>query len=132
MSAMEFDEEYFARPGIVDAPLASSPRPIAPPFEHRPPRDILLDVCRTFGVTLGSLVGKERHKSIVRARHAAYWLLRRAKLSFPEIGREVGKRDHTTIMSGVRHAEKLRVSDPLFAMAIEGIVGPSADVKGAA
>lgn len=50
-----------------------------------------------FGVTKREILSKGRTKKVVEARHILIYLLREIKkLSFPEIGRIVGGRDHTT------------------------------------
>lgn len=56
-----------------------------------------------------------RNTSAVRARWAVAWAaFKGTEYSYPRIGRELGGRDHTTIMHGVRQAEALRLSDPVF------------------
>lgn len=58
-------------------------------------------------------MGKDRHKTIVFVRHAIFYLLRRhTKMSFPEIGRLIGNRDHTTAMSGTHRMTHMMTCDP--------------------
>lgn len=68
-----------------------------------------------FGVSPSSVLGQRRDGEVMRARQAAYWLAREAfGLSLTHIGRDIGARDHTTILNGVRRAEQLRATDPVF------------------
>lgn len=56
-----------------------------------------------------------RDPANVRARWAVAWAaFKGTEYSYPRIARELGKRDHTTIMHGIQRAEALRVSDPAF------------------
>jgi chromosomal replication initiator protein len=84
--------------------------------------DIQRLVCHHFKLRATDLVGKDRHKSIAFARHVAMYLCRqRLKCSFPELGRQFGNRDHTTVMSAVRKVEELRSSDPEVRSHIEAL-----------
>ena len=64
--------------------------------------DIQRAVCHHFHLRSIDLTSKDRHKSVAFARHVAMYLCKqRLKVSFPEIGRAFGNRDHTTVMSAV-------------------------------
>lgn len=64
---------------------------------------ILTDVCKKYGVTLHELRGPCRFQEYVLPRHeAAYRLRTELKISFPQIGRLLGGRDHTTALNGFR------------------------------
>lgn len=53
-----------------------------------------------FGITIEDLCSANRSRTIVNARHIAMYLCRElTDLSLPKIGREFGRRDHTTVMS---------------------------------
>lgn len=59
---------------------------------------------------------------IVRARHTLFYLLRRISgMSFPEIGRRVGSRDHTTVLNGYNRISALVENDSEFAAYVEAI-----------
>lgn len=76
---------------------------------------VLAVVAEGYAVTVWELCSKDRHKCIAEARLVAYWLLRSAtRFSFPEIGRALGGRDHTTVMHGVRSCERRREVDSEF------------------
>ena len=55
-------------------------------------------------LTPAMLISQARYRQIARPRQVAMLLMRRLcpHLSFPEIGRRLGGRDHTTILHGVR------------------------------
>lgn len=63
------------------------------------------EVAQRYGCTVEMVVSQDRHASIACARHAVCYALRYElpdlELSFPEIGRLIG-RDHSTVMSSVK------------------------------
>lgn len=62
---------------------------------------ILSLIAEHFSLNVADLIGKKRTKEMVYPRHITMYLLREElNLSFPEIGRELGGKDHTTIMHG--------------------------------
>jgi chromosomal replication initiator protein len=62
---------------------------------------ILSLIAEHFGMGVADLIGKKRTKDMVYPRHITMYMLREElNLSFPEIGRELGGKDHTTIMHG--------------------------------
>jgi chromosomal replication initiator protein len=72
------------------------------------PNQILSAVAEAFAVNPGALLSPWRVASVTEARHAAAWLLRRlTALSYPEIGRVLG-RHHATVMAGERAFEVRR------------------------
>jgi len=78
--------------------------------------DIVHEVLPHFGLEaegIDAALSRDRHWSHAAARHVAMWLVRqKTTLSFPEIGREFGNRDHTTVMSGIRRVERALREDP--------------------
>jgi len=72
----------------------------------RATRIIMAVVSSFYGVTPVALVGQERRRSVARARHVAMYLLRTdVGLSYSELGRLFGGRDHTTAKYGVSRIE---------------------------
>ena len=66
--------------------------------------------------------GPSRSREAVNARQAAMYLVRRmTNLSTPDIGREFGKRDHTTVLHSLEQIEKKMKSDPVFNQTIKEI-----------
>jgi chromosomal replication initiator protein len=71
------------------------------------PENILQSVCDYFGLENKDLMSGRRQRTISLARSAAMFLVRKmAKLSFPEIGTRMGKRNHSTVISACRRIEK--------------------------
>ena len=82
-------------------------------------RAVLLTVGRLLGgVGLGELRGQQRWLGFVLARKAAALALRRRKLSYPEIGKALGGRHHTSAMGLVRSAVALEKENARFAAAV--------------
>lgn len=92
-------------------------------MNHENVEQIIERVAARYGLTVAELRSKDRHKSIARARHVAFWVLRQTrKMSFPELGRAMGKRDHTTAMNAVRSIEAKRLEDLELAAELEEFV----------
>ncbi len=80
------------------------------------PKIILNVVASYYDLSLDDLVGDSRKKELVFPRQISMYLMREElKSSFPNIGQEIGGRDHTTAMHAVlkistivEHDEKLR------------------------
>lgn len=67
---------------------------------------------RVFKVSERDLVGPSRSLRVMPARlFVYYWAARRTKLSLPQIGKRLGGRDHTSILSGKRRYVALRAKD---------------------
>ncbi len=57
------------------------------------------DICACFGVTIEAVEGARRTHNVTFARHRLMLLLRdKTGMSFPEIGRVFGNRDHSTVV----------------------------------
>jgi chromosomal replication initiator protein len=71
------------------------------------PENILQSVCDYFGLEHKDLMSGRRQRTISLARSVAMYLVRKtAKLSFPEIGMRMGKRNHSTVISACRRIER--------------------------
>jgi len=63
------------------------------------PRQIILAVASAFGLSTERLMGRERSREIALPRQIAMYLMREEiNASLPQIGEEIGGRDHTTVM----------------------------------
>lgn len=63
------------------------------------PRHLIDLVCRYYEIPQSELVGKSRRRELVVPRQIIMYLMREeTRASFPSIGQEIGKRDHTTVM----------------------------------
>jgi chromosomal replication initiator protein len=66
-------------------------------------KQILAVTARYFGVTQAALISSSRRTSLVEARNIVVHIARRLTcLSYADIGRALGNRDHSTIMHGER------------------------------
>jgi chromosomal replication initiator protein len=71
------------------------------------PENIMQSVCDYFGLENKDLMSGRRQRTISLARSVAMYLVRKtAKLSFPEIGTRMGKRNHSTVISACRRIER--------------------------
>lgn len=79
------------------------------------PEAILQGVCEYFGLDNKDLMSGRRQRTISLARSVAMYLVRKtAKLSFPEIGMRMGKRNHSTVISACRRIERaVQRNEPL-------------------
>jgi chromosomal replication initiator protein len=73
-----------------------------------PSLDLIIGtVVEQLGVSRMNIMSQRRDARFVEARWVAMWLAREmTPLSYPEIGRALGDRDHTTVMhavAGIRH-----------------------------
>jgi chromosomal replication initiator protein len=71
---------------------------------HRPleATEILTRVASYYGLAMQDLLGPRRTREVAMARQVGMYLVRQlTSLSLPQIGRELGDRDHTTVLYGV-------------------------------
>ena len=74
--------------------------------------EIQKQVASHFHIRVADMFSARRSRQIARPRQIAMYLAKNlTSLSYPEIGRRFGNRDHTTIMHAVRKVEELMVSD---------------------
>lgn len=79
-------------------------------------------VARRFHVKVSELKSKRRTKTVVHPRQIAMYLCRELTASsFPEIGREFGGKDHTTIIHACRQIEKALEKDPSLQATVENL-----------
>lgn len=77
-------------------------------------------VSEHYNIRIAELVGPKRSRVFARPRQVAMFLCKElTQRSLPEIGRKFGKRDHTTIMHGIRKIDELRQSDHQIAEDLE-------------
>lgn len=75
-----------------------------------PLRNYIYKRCDELGVTYEDIVGHSRLRRFVYPRHLIMWeIKKRVKpdISYPELGRLFGGRDHTSILHSVRKISKL-------------------------
>ena len=89
---------------LVQSWLADLERQMIAPVK---PENILTAVCNYFGLEMKDLMSARRQRTISLARSLAMHLIRKtAKLSFPEIGMRMGKRNHSTVISACKRMER--------------------------
>lgn len=73
---------------------------------------IMETVARRYGLHAGDLLSGGRHPRLVLARQIAMYVCRRhLGLSYPELGRAFGGKDHSTVIHAVKKIEKMLVND---------------------
>jgi chromosomal replication initiator protein len=83
----------------------NQPRPITPQL-------ILDESAAQFGFTVDELQSKHRQRPLVTARQIAMYVMRElTELSYPNIAREFGGRDHTTVIHAVEKVGGLMSKD---------------------
>lgn len=66
------------------------------------PKDLIFIAAAAFGLNVKWMAPPRRKRIATRARWTAMWLLRRfTALSSPQIGRLIGRLDHTTVLHGL-------------------------------
>lgn len=69
-------------------------------------------VAARFGLTITDMHGSSKNRTIVLARNVAMHMARKLTgMSFPEIARSMGNRDHTTVLHACRRMDKLLETD---------------------
>lgn len=80
---------------------------VAPPRIFVNTKHVIRKVAAYFGIHVSHLIGQNRRSGIVWPRHVACYLCHEVlRRSYPEIGRAMGGRDHTTILNSVRQVRK--------------------------
>ena len=87
---------------------------------HLTVKQILAVTARYFGLTQAALVGHSRRTNLVQARNIVVHLARQlTDLSYADIGRALGGRDHTTIMHADRRLADRLATDPATQQAVD-------------
>ncbi|MCB9764087.1 MAG: chromosomal replication initiator protein DnaA [Alphaproteobacteria bacterium] len=77
------------------------------------PERIMREVARFYSIKVSDIKGSRRLKAVVRPRQIAMYLSRRhTGLSFPDLGRAFGGRDHSTVQHACKQIQKLTAKDP--------------------
>ncbi len=80
--------------------------------EEITPEHVINTVAGYYRVTVDSLQSNSRSRTIAFPRQMAMYLVRtETELSYPQIGKRLGKRDHTTILYGYEKISELRETD---------------------
>lgn len=90
--------------------VASNPLPTALTVKQ-----IITDVADAYGVAYEDVVGPRRSRKLLPARFAAYYAVATARpdYSLNQIARHFGRRDHTTILNGLRKVRRYGIPLPV-------------------
>jgi chromosomal replication initiator protein len=98
------------------------PGEAAPAYDAPSMAAIRRAVCMHFGIAERSLLSNMNGRWVARPRQIAMYLARELTFqSYPQIGRHLGNRDHTTIMYGVRTIADLVRKDREVAASVNAI-----------
>jgi chromosomal replication initiator protein len=90
---------------LADLLSENQPRPITPQL-------ILDETAALFGFTTDEIISKHRQRPLVTARQIAMYVMRElTELSYPNIARVFGGRDHTTVIHAVEKIGALMSKD---------------------
>lgn len=79
-------------------------------------------VFKKYGIKKEDVIGQKRNKEIAHARHVSIYLIREiTEMSYDNIGKIVGGRDHTTVKSSLDKIAKM-ISDPVFDLEIKELI----------
>jgi chromosomal replication initiator protein len=75
---------------------------------QRTPAEVIAATAALFNLTPEDLTGSSRKRPVATARQIAMYVVRElTELSYPEIGRAFGGKDHTTVMHAVSRVQEL-------------------------
>lgn len=87
------------------------------------PEKIQKVVTAHFNIKISDIKSKKRTKTLVVPRQIAMFLCRELlKMSFPEIGRLFGGKDHSTVIYACSQVEKQKTNDPNMVFLLEEII----------
>lgn len=79
-------------------------------------RQVKQVVAKRYNIAIEAMKSEARNQFVTFPRHIGYTLARRlTNKSLPAIGMAFGRRDHTTVLHGVRKIEERASKDPMFA-----------------
>ncbi|UCG39622.1 MAG: chromosomal replication initiator protein DnaA, partial [bacterium] len=85
--------------------------------------DIQRKISSHFNIKVSDLKSKKKNKVFIAPRHTAMFLARQLTgLSLPEIGRQFGGRDHSTVLHAVQKVENLAKGDPSFQGTLDQLI----------
>lgn len=108
----------------IDLALARS---VLGPMIELPSRHVTVEVIQRqaaqhFSLKIPDLKGAKRHRSVVLPRMIAVYLTRKhTQMSYPDIGKAFGGRDHSTIIHACQKIDWLLTTDPAVQAALAAI-----------
>mgnify|MGYP003885453021 CR=1 FL=1 len=98
---------FYNEPMTLEFARAKLPDVFAPEPTQLTVAAIIDAVARFHSLRSADIIGTKRTRTLTRPRHIAMYMARKhTNLSYPELGREFGGRDHSTIQHGCRKVEK--------------------------
>jgi len=95
-------------PKLTDIALAD----LLPPVTEIKPDQIVDLVAEAFNLSRERLISRDRSRAVALPRQVAMYLLRReTDISLPQIGKELGGRDHSTVMYAIDKITELLEED---------------------
>lgn len=80
------------------------------------------EVAGFYNLKISDLKSKRKNKALILPRHGAMYLTRRlTELSLPEIGRQFGGRDHTTVIHALQKVENIIGNDPDYEKTMDAL-----------
>ena len=77
--------------------------------------DIMEQVAQKMNVTIPDILGSQRQNQLVLARQVAMYICRtRLGLSYPELGRIFGGKDHSTVIHAIKKIEQMLLTDTVM------------------
>ena len=84
---------------------------------------IIQAVAKHYNLRMTDIVGRSQSRSVARPRQIAMYLAKTlTSASYPEIGRQIGDRDHTTVMYAIRRVQQLQSNTSRVADDINSLI----------
>jgi chromosomal replication initiator protein len=104
---------FYRQPLTLEFCRRHLPRLFVPEPTNVTVASVIEVVARLNNLRSADITGKKRTRALTEPRHLAMYLARKhTRLSFPELGREFGGRDHSTIQHGYHKVEQDLATDP--------------------
>lgn len=113
LNRLKAQQRFFGEPLTLEFAERALQDVFKPQAPHVTVPMIIEAVANIHNIRSSDLTGTSRQRSLTRPRQIAYYLARtHTSLSFPELGREFGGRDHSTIQHGCRRVQERVDQDP--------------------
>jgi len=84
--------------------------------------EVFTAVTTHYGITLADLKGPRKNRAVSLPRQVAMYLARRlTRSSYPDIGRALGGKDHSSVVKGVNKIKDLLAADPFLAQTLKNM-----------
>lgn len=87
------------------------------------PEAVIDEVSRYYDISVDKIKGDKRTSEIVLPRQIAMYIIReKTNLSLPEIGKEMGGKNHTTVLHSIKKIEESMKQDPQIAKIVAELI----------